>query len=75
MEVATFRRLCGVTKNEKWPLTDETRIDKASGEPFYTPDFDKDVSHPTNADLFEKVGHLVMTELKVSTQQPVGEIT
>ena len=61
-----FRKLCGVKKNEPWPLTNETRIDKASGEPFYTPDFDSDVSDPTNADLFEKVGRLVMADLKVS---------
>jgi hypothetical protein len=49
-EIATFRRLCGLKKNNVWLLTDEIHIDKASGKPFYTPEFDSDVGDPANID-------------------------
>ena len=66
LQVAKFWQLFGVTKDDRWPLlSDPPQIDKASGEPYYTPDFDKDVNNPTNVDLFEKIGKAVMEDLKV----------
>ena len=38
----------------------------ASGEPFFTPDFDKDVRDSKNVTLFKKIGRAVMEDLKVS---------
>ena len=48
-------------------MSDLIHIDKASGEPFWTPDFEKDVRDSMNMDLFEKIGRAVMEDLKVST--------
>lgn len=72
LQVDKFRKLCGVRKDSRWPLlSDPIRIDKASGEPFWTPDFEKDVRDSVNMDLFEKIGRAVMEDLKVSTSLDV----
>ena len=57
-----------VHSDDKWPPTDPLRINKVSGEPYYTPDFARDVNHPTNTAIFQKVARLTMGGLKVSPQ-------
>jgi hypothetical protein len=57
--------ICNVHGDDEWP-PNPPRINKVSGEPYYTPDFTRDVNHPTNASILQKVARLTMHDLKVS---------
>lgn len=63
--VRKFRDICGVSKNAPWPPIEPPRMNTASDEPYYTPDFDHGVDHETNIEIFDKVALLVMDDLKV----------
>lgn len=61
-----FREICGVNSNAPWPPIEPPRINAASNDPYYTPDFDQNVEHTTNTEIFAKVASLVMSEMRVS---------
>ncbi|KAF7973731.1 hypothetical protein HWV62_14298 [Athelia sp. TMB] len=68
--VRKFREICGVGANVPWPPVEPPRINTASGEPYYTPDFDENVEHRTNVEVFNKVASLLMDDLKVRKDRP-----
>ena len=53
-------------KKSDWPSPDEQRLNEATGEYYFTPDFTKEVDHEENEIIHRRVAKIVYESLQVS---------
>ncbi|GBE87457.1 hypothetical protein SCP_1101330 [Sparassis crispa] len=65
--MAKFRFICGVPEGEEWPSPMDTgRVNVKTDKEYFTPNFKKDVRHPDNQDIFERIADLVQNDIETS---------
>ena len=60
-----FHMLCGVGKKDPWPAYEDITVNSVTGEQYYRPEFDHNVTHPNNQRLFSIIVGNVLKDLKV----------